>query len=102
MRFKVLDYKNNGTSTVQTGTCEYCFGTSWQNNDILVVENEEGTAYDVDMHLWDWGDIENFEIDNLVEFSAWLSKQDLSDDPNWVEYAILNAIREYGYEKDDE
>jgi len=98
MRYKVVDYIENEREAVQTGTCELCFGSDIQNNDVLVVEDGNGKRIEVVLHEWDWGDLENYYIDNVVAFSDWLSKQDV--DCELDGYGVLNLIDLYYEEKE--
>ena len=104
MKFKVIDYVEKGYRTIQTGTCELCFGTGLQLEDVLIVEDDKGKVHSIELYMWDWGDLDNYEIDNLVDFSAWLQNKEFSDDIDEydIEIAILNSIREYTWEKEDE
>ncbi|MCY7186388.1 hypothetical protein, partial [Streptococcus gallolyticus] len=72
----------------QTGTCELCFGSMWCDNPILIFENPDGDRVEIDGYFWSWGDYFELEIDNYLNFSDWLSKQDV----DW------NMLKEDGYE----
>ena len=80
MKYKMIDYISVDSTEVQTGTCDLCFGIGIQNNDVLLLEDEEGQKIQLRMHDWDWGDITNFHIDNIVNFAAWLKEQCFEDE----------------------
>lgn len=100
MKYKVVDYIDNEATEEVTGTCELCFGRMFQNNDALVVEDEKGKRIEVVLNEWDWGDLTNYYIDNLVEFSAWLSKKEFDYEIDG--FGILSAIDDYYDEKEND
>lgn len=61
-----------------TGTCDLCFGSRWCDNPIFILENPEGERVEIDGYFWSWGDYFELEIGNYLNFSDWLSKQDVS------------------------
>lgn len=76
---KVIDVCSNPEET-QFGTCELCFSYGVADNPYMVLEFPDGTQVTVDTYFWDWGDYFESTVDNVVDFSAWLSEQELSDD----------------------
>ena len=107
---KVIDVGSNPKDDVTFGTCEVCL--SYDNevdNPYMVLEFPDGTQVTVDTYYWDWGDYCESRVDNVVDFSAWLSEQELSDED--VEdlksdgcYTLTELIDEYNLqlEEDDE
>lgn len=85
---KLVDVDTSEARTEQTGTCELCFGSRWCDNPVLVFENPYGDRVEIDGYFWSWGDYLELEIDNYLNFSDWLSKQDV----DW------NMLNEDGYE----
>lgn len=88
---KLVDVDTSNARTEQTGTCEICFGSMWCDNPVLTFENPHGHRLEIDGYFWDWGDYFELEIDNYLNFSDWLSKQDvdwnlLTDDEGNYEY----------------
>lgn len=84
---KLVDVDLSEARTEQTGTCELCFGSMWCDNPILIFENPYGDRVKIDGYFWSWGDYLELEIDNYLNFSDWLSKQDV----DW------NMLNEDGY-----
>ena len=76
---KVIDVGSNPEET-QFGTCELCFSYGVADNPYMVLEFPDGAQVTVDTYFWDWGDYFESTVDNVVDFSAWLSEQELSDD----------------------
>ena len=76
MKYKVTEY-NSDFQEEQTGTCDLCFGTAWVENGSITVEDENGTATEIVLTVWDWGDYDTIYIDNVVNFSAWLQERDV-------------------------
>lgn len=93
MKYKMIDYIKNEATEVETGTCEFCFGTGVQNNDVLLLEDESGKKVQLRMNDWDWGDLTNLYIENLIEFAAWLSEQEFEKELN--EYSAYLLIDMY-------
>lgn len=85
---KLVDVDTSNASIEDTGTCESCFGSMWCDNPILIFENPYGDRVEIDGYFWCWGDYFEIEIDNYLNFSDWLSKQDV----DW------NMLEEDGYE----
>ena len=101
---KVIDVGINPKDDVTFGTCEVCL--SYDNevdNPYMVLEFPDGTQVTVDTYYWDWGDYCESRVDNVVDFSAWLSEQELSDED--VEYfksggglTLIGLITEYNWQ----
>ena len=84
----------------QFGTCELCFSYGVANNPYMVLEFPDGTQVTVETHCWDWGDYWEYSVDNVVDFSAWLSEQELSEErvkalKNDGKYTLILLINEY-------
>ena len=102
---KVIDVGRNPEET-RFGTCELCFGFGVANNPYMVLEFTDGTQVTVDTYYWSWGEYFKTTVDNVVDFSAWLSEQYLSDDfvealKNNDKYTIISLINEYNYRLED-
>lgn len=76
---KVIDIGNNPEET-QFGTCELCFSYGIADNPYMVLEFPDGTQVTHNTYYWNWGDYSETSVDNVVDFSAWLSEHDLSDE----------------------
>ena len=99
---KVIDVGSNPEET-QFGTCELCFSYRVADNPYMVLEFPDGTQVTCKNHTWDWGDYYETTVANVVDFSAWLSEQELSD--NFVEalkinngYTLIGLINEYNWQ----
>ena len=98
---KVIDVGSNPEET-QFGTCELCFSYGTADNPYMVLEFPDGTQVTVDTYYWDWGDYFETTVANVVDFSAWLSEQELSEErvkalKNNCEYTLICLIEEYNY-----
>ncbi len=105
---KVIDVGCNPEET-QFGTCELCFSYGIADNPYIVLEFPDGTQVTLETYHWDWGDYYETTVDNVVDFSAWLSEQELFDDfveelKNGDKHLLILLINEYNYrsEEDDE
>ena len=106
---KVIDAGSNPEET-QLGTCELCFSFCVADNPYMVLEFPDGTQVTVETYYWRWGDYSETSVDNVVDFSAWLSEQDLFDEDvealkNNVRQVLISLIDEYNWqleETDDE
>ena len=103
---KVIDVGSNPKET-QFGTCELCFSYGTADNPYMVLEFPDGTQVTVDTYYWDWGDYLEYRVANIVDFSAWLSEQELSDDDvealkNDGEHVLILLIDEYNYRLEEE
>ena len=88
---KLVDVDTSDAREEQTGTCELCFGSMWCGNPVLIFENPDGERVEIDGYYWCWGDYFEIEIDNYLNFSDWLSKQDV----DWN--ALTNDEENDGY-----
>ena len=96
---KVIDVGSNPEET-QFGTCELCFSYGTADNPYMVLEFPDGTQVKCDTYNWDWGDYFETTVDNVVDFSAWLSEQELSEErvkalKNDDKYTLISLIDEY-------
>ncbi|HFI0332284.1 TPA: hypothetical protein ACGOVE_000859 [Streptococcus suis] len=102
---KVIDIGSNPEET-QFGTCELCFSYGIADNPYMVLGFPDGTRVTHNTYYWRWGDYFETSIDNVVDFSAWLSEQELSDEE--VEYlksggkhALIRLIDEYNLQLEE-
>ncbi len=103
---KAIDVGSNPEET-QFGTCELCFSYGVASNPYMVLEFPDGTQVTHDTYYWDWGDYWECYVDNVVNFSEWLSERDLTDEE--VEYlkgdgtyVLFELINEYNYREEEE
>ena len=102
---KVIDVGSNPEET-QFGTCELCFSYGVADNSYMVLEFPDGTQATVDTYYWDWGDYFETTVDNVVDFSAWLSEQELSEErvkslKNDGKYTLICLITEYNWQLEE-
>ena len=102
---KVIDVGSNPVDT-QFGTCELCFGYGAADNPYMVLEFPDGTQVKCDTYYWDWGDYFESTVDNVVDFSAWLSEQELSEErvkalKNDGKYTLIELINEYNWQLEE-
>ena len=78
MKYKLIDVRTEVEENVEFGTCELCMSVGTLHREIIVLEDEYGKIHEVETGEWDWGDYMTLiEIENVVDFAAWLSKQDI-------------------------
>ena len=99
---KIIDVGSNPEET-QFGTCELCFSYGTADNPYMVLEFPDGTQVKHETYYWDWGDYIETTVDNVVDFSAWLNEQELSDEDvealkNDGKYTLILLINEYKLE----
>jgi hypothetical protein len=102
---KVIDIGSNPEET-QFGTCELCFSYGIADNLYMVLEFPDGTQVTHNTYCWDWGDYSETTVGNVVDFSAWLSEQDLEDDEveelkNGDKHALIRLIDEYNWQLEE-
>ena len=88
---KLVDVDTSNADLEVTGTCELCFGSAWCDNPILIFENPKGDRVVIYGYYWSCGDYFEIEIGNYLNFSDWLSKQDI----NWN--TLTNDEENYEY-----
>ena len=103
---KVIDIGNNQGET-QFGTCELCFSYGIADKPYMVLEFPDGTQVTHNTYYWDWGDYFESSVDNVVDFSAWLSEQELSDEQvedlkSDGKHALIRLIDEYNWQLEEE
>ena len=102
---KVIDVGSNPEET-QFGTCELCFSYGVVDNPYMVLEFPDGTQVKCDTYYWSWGDYFESTVDNVVDFSAWLSEQELSEErvkalKNDGKYTLIELINEYNWQLEE-
>lgn len=76
---KVIDGGCDPEET-QFGTCELCFSWGMADNPYMVLEFPDGSTAKCDTYYCDWGVYDEVWVDNVVDFSAWLSEQELTEE----------------------
>ena len=102
---KVIDIGNNPEET-QFGTCELCFSYGIADKPYMALEFPDGTQVTHNTYYWDWGDYFESSVDNVVDFSAWLSEQELSDEQvedlkSSDKHVLLSLIDEYNWQLEE-
>ena len=102
---KVIDIGSNPEET-QFGTCELCFSYGVADNPYMVLEFPDGTQVTHNTYDWDWGDYFETTVGNVIDFSAWLSEQELSDVEvedlkSGDKYVLLSLIDEYNWQLEE-
>ena len=102
---KVIDVGSN-PEEIQFGTCELCFGYGTADNPYMVLEFPDGTQVTHNTYYWDWGDYFETTVDNVVDFSAWLSEQELADEyvgalKNNNRYTLIGLINDYNWQLEE-
>ena len=98
---KVIDVGSNPGET-KFGTCELCFSFGTADNPYMVLEFTDGTQVKCETYDLSWGNYFETTVDNVVDFSAWLSEQELSEErvkalKNNNKYTLIRLIDEYNY-----
>ncbi|MGV3010038.1 hypothetical protein ACEE67_01820 [Streptococcus thoraltensis] len=99
---KVIDVGCDPEDDVQFGTCELCFSYGWTDNPFMVLEFPDGKTAQIDTYWWEWGDYREYGVDNVVDFSAWLSEQELSEEEysdlrKGYSEVLVKLIEDYNY-----
>ena len=102
---KVIDVGSNPEET-RFGTCELCFSFGVTDNPYMVLEFPDGTQATAGTYCRDWGDYFEFTVANVVDFSAWLSEQELSDEfvealKNDNKYTLIGLINDYNWQLEE-
>ena len=98
---KVIDVGSN-PEEAEFGTCELCFSYGVADNPYMVLEFPEGTKVKHETYYWDYGDYFEYSVANVVDFSAWLSEQELFDEDvealkNDGKHLLIMLIEDYNY-----
>lgn len=96
MKIKLIDMQVNDPDTeVVFGTCELCMSTGYAAEPIFKFQDANGKKFEVNGYWWDWGDYDDLWIDNVVNFDAWLIKQDFpADIADTANYGWLDDLTE--------
>ena len=102
---KVIDIGSN-PEEAEFGTCELCFSYGVADNPYMVLEFPDGTQVKHETYNWDWGDYYETTVDNVVDFSAWLSEQELSEErvkalKNDGKHTLILLINEYNWQLEE-
>ena len=88
------------------GMYETCFGYGVVNNPYMILEFPDGSQVAQETYYWDFEDYVEIVVDNVTDFSAWLSEQELQD--RYVEalkndnkYTLIGLINEYNWQLEE-
>ena len=97
MKYKVIDVKSEVEENVQFGTCDLCMSVGTLEKEFIVLEDEKGRIYEIETGEWDWGDyMTMIYIDNIADFSGWLSKRDITREMDTYQlYELVSDYNEY-------
>lgn len=79
MKIKLIDVRLDEDFHAEFGTCELCMSTGYAAQPTFIFEDENGIKTEVDGYTWSWGDYDEINIDNVIRFAEWISKQDFTD-----------------------
>jgi hypothetical protein len=82
MNYKLIDVRTESEEEVEFGTCELCMSVGTLEYAVAVVEDEEGNTHEFENGYWSWGSWFEYsydEIENVIDFASWFSKQELSE-----------------------
>lgn len=100
MKYKLIDVKQEVEEDVAFGTCELCMYVVDHQYTVAVIEDEEGNVFELENGYWSCGDyfIYSYEsIENVIDFAAWFSEQDLPSDLD--ESTFWGLVAKYHDEK---
>ena len=70
-------------------------------NGYVTVEDETGETTDIYLTYWSWGDYFTIDVDNLVDFSAWLQEREVEPIGDCDPWAWLDSLVD-DYEEESE
>lgn len=99
MKFKLIDILSHHEDDVQFGTCELCFHTGSLDTETMVLEDENGKIYELELGYWSWGDyfheLEIMEL-SIMTIEEWISQHDFQD-----EWDLLDRLRDWAQDHDN-
>ena len=103
---KVIDIGSNPEEEVEFGTHGLRYSHVIRDNPYMVLEFPDGTQVTLETYYWDWGDYWESSVGNVLDFSAWLSEQELFDDDvealkNYGKHALIRLIDEYNWQLEE-
>ena len=107
---KVIEVGSNPEEEVEFGKRGLCFSYVTLDYPYMVLEFPDGPKVRQETYYWDWGEYFDSRVDDVVDFSAWLSEKDLFDEDFEAlkngdgQHLLISLIEEYNYrsEEDDE
>lgn len=90
MKLKLIDHRSVTYETTY-GTCELCMYTGQSTDTTLFFRWEDGTEFEADAFMWDWGDKYEVYIENLAEFALWVKEQDFDKEETMQEVTLYSG-----------
>lgn len=95
MKIKLIDVDCSEAQEEITGTCELCFNSMYCDNPYYIFELENGEKLRLAGFEWDWGDYDEVEIGNIVDFGDWIAKQEFPDDTEFDYNWLWEVVQDY-------
>lgn len=102
MRYKVIDYVSK-REKVKESTCGCCFHVRSAEQGYIILQDEKEREKVVDLYEWECRLCKEIRIDNVIDFSDWLWKQEVDEIPTelskrfeWLYYIVLEYKKEKG------
>ncbi|MEY8748912.1 hypothetical protein [Alkalicoccobacillus gibsonii] len=103
MRYKLLDVQQVHQDDIEFGTCEICMYIGSVEYAVALVEDEEGNSLEFENGEMDydcWYHYSYREIENVVDFAYWFSKQEFETD--LTAYRFWDLVEDYYRDKEGE
>lgn len=101
MKIHLIDVDASNGQEEQMGTCEVCFWTGWCDNPVFIFKTEDDKKIAINGYWWEWGDYYQVDIDNVINFEAWLSNKDWGKgtefDLDWLIECVDQYEQSTGY-----
>ena len=85
MKLKLIDVRLDEDFHAKFGTCDLCMSTGYAAQPTYIFEDENGIRTEVEGYYWSWGDYDEINVNNVIDFAAWVAEQDFSDTLKEVE-----------------
>lgn len=94
MKLKLIDVRLDEDFHAEFGTCDLCMSTGYAAQPTYIFEDENGIRTEVEGYYWSWGDYDEINVNNVIDFAAWVAEQDFSDTLKEVELR-WDTVAEY-------
>ena len=101
MRYKVIDYVSK-REKVKESTCGCCFHVRSAEQGYIILQDEKEREKVVDLYEWECRLCKEIRIDNVIDFSDWLWKQEVDEIPTELSERfewLYDIVVEYKKEK---
>ena len=97
---KIIEVNTDNACEEIIGTCELCMSDMYCDNPEITIEFPDGKTDSFDGYYWAWGWYYELNIDNYLNFSDWLSKQDFNEEEYYSDkYGYFEKLLELYYEE---